>query len=311
MIEGVLPVLKPAGFTSHDVVAKVRRIVRERRIGHTGTLDPDVTGVLPLCLGRATRIVEYLQEMPKTYRTTLKLGIATSTEDLSGDVVERMEVVEISEALVRESLARFLGTIQQTPPMFSAVKIQGKKLYELARQGIEVERPPRTVTIHRLELLSLNLDIPYPEFGLEVECSKGTYIRTLCADIGRALGYPAVMADLIRTASGSFKLDQCISLEGIEEAVADGTLPDYLVPVDRAISHMPSVRLPSPLSEMALRGMKIPFERLEGTTRAVLQSTDFSGDAGDALVRVYSDGEQFIGIFRLAVDWLQPVKVFS
>jgi tRNA pseudouridine55 synthase len=308
MIEGVLPVLKPAGFTSHDVVAKVRRIVRERRIGHTGTLDPGVTGVLPLCLGRATRIVEYLQEMPKTYRTTLKLGIATTTEDLSGEVVERREVGGIDEAQIRDKLACFAGTIWQTPPMYSAVKIQGKKLYELARQGIEVERPPRQVTIHRLELISLHLDTPYPEIGLEVECSKGTYIRTLCSDIGRALGYPAVMADLIRTASGSFTLDHCIALEQIEEAAGDGTLSEYLIPVDRAIDHMPTVILPSPLSEMALSGVKIPIERLEGAPRSALQSLVGSNGAP---VRVYSDLGQFIGIFRQVDDRLQAVKVFS
>jgi tRNA pseudouridine55 synthase len=308
MIEGVLPVLKPAGFTSHDVVAKVRRIVRERRIGHTGTLDPDVTGVLPLCLGRATRIVEYLQDMPKTYRTTLKLGISTTTEDMSGEIVERREVDKIGEAQVRECLNRFMGTIWQTPPMYSAVKIQGKKLYELARQGIEVDRPPRQVTIHRLELLSMNLDLAYPEIGLEVECSKGTYIRTLCLDIGRALGYPAVMADLVRTRSGSFTLDQCISLERIEEATVDGTLSDYLIPVGRAISHMPAVLLPPPLDEMALHGMKIPLEMLEEASRSALQVLDSSSDSP---VRVYSNGEQFIGIFRRANNRLQPVKVFS
>lgn len=199
--EGVLPVYKPAGFTSHDVVAKMRGILKMKRIGHTGTLDPQVTGVLPLCLGRATRVVEYLQELPKEYEATLRLGIATDTEDITGEIIDRADLVEVTPEEVEQVLGQFVGKIAQVPPMYSAVKVDGKRLYELARQGKTVERKSREVTIHELELKKLTSKDGYPEISFRVLCSKGTYIRTLCVDIGKELGYPSTMVELTRTMS--------------------------------------------------------------------------------------------------------------
>ena len=204
-LEGILPVWKPAGFTSHDVVAKVRGILSIKRIGHTGTLDPQVTGVLPLCIGRATRMVEYIQELPKEYEAVLRIGLSTDTEDMTGTVLEEVSHVSLEEDQVREVLESFIGEIEQIPPMFSAVKIDGKRLYELAREGKEVERKSRKATIFELEILELNLDQKHPEIRFRAMCSKGTYIRTLCVDIGKALGYPAVMVSLIRTSTGNIR----------------------------------------------------------------------------------------------------------
>lgn len=204
-LEGILPVWKPAGFTSHDVVAKARGILGIKRIGHTGTLDPQVTGVLPLCIGRATRMVEYIQDLPKEYEAFLRIGLSTDTEDMTGTVLEEVSQVTLDEMKVREVLHSFVGEIEQVPPMFSAVKIDGKRLYELAREGKEVERKSRKVTIHKLEILHMDLHQKHPEIQFRVSCSKGTYIRTLCVDIGKALGYPAVMKSLIRTSTGSIR----------------------------------------------------------------------------------------------------------
>lgn len=201
--EGVLPVYKPAGFTSHDVVAKMRGILKMKRIGHTGTLDPQVTGVLPLCLGRATRVVEYLQELPKEYEATLRLGIATDTEDITGEITDQVDQVEVSSEDVKQVLEQFVGKISQVPPMYSAVKVDGKRLYELARQGKTVERKSREVTIHELELTGLTIKEGYPEISFRVLCSKGTYIRTLCVDIGKTLGYPSTMVELTNDVGGN------------------------------------------------------------------------------------------------------------
>lgn len=301
-LEGVLAVMKPAGWTSHDVVAKVRRLVGVRRIGHTGTLDPAVTGVLPLCIGRATRMVEYIQELPKQYEATVVIGLSTDTEDLSGTVIERVNDVTISEADVRNAISSFLGEIDQVPPMYSAVKIDGKRLYELARKGEQVERKARKVTIHELELLDLRLDESIPEFSFRVTCSKGTYIRTLCVDIGRKLGFPAAMKELIRTQTGNLTLEDCLSLEQIAELSLEGTLSEHLIPADRAISHLPHVQLNDKQSLQASRGQKIHLQ-MEPDMNAVLDQ---------AIVRVYDRQQHFIGLFEWnqANRLLSPHKIF-
>lgn len=301
MLEGVLPVHKPAGMTSHDVVARARRILHIRRIGHTGTLDPDVTGVLPLCIGKATRIVEYMQELPKTYEAELVIGFATDTEDISGKVIERAEQVDVTEQQLHEVFKQFVGEIEQIPPMYSAVKIEGKRLYELAREGKEVERKARTVTIHRISLLSVQTNGEYPLVRFRVTCSKGTYIRTLCADIGKALGFPAVMSKLVRTETGGVTLDRCMTLEEIEQLAAAGTLQQALIPIDEAIAHLPAVRVSSESAAKAVNGIAI----------AVLPS-DLPEQARHQLVRVY-ETKTFIGIFQYRPDsqTMKPVKIFS
>ncbi|CAH0119857.1 tRNA pseudouridine synthase B [Paenibacillus sp. CECT 9249] len=298
--DGILPVWKPAGWTSHDVVAKARRLLRMKRIGHTGTLDPMVTGVLPLCLGRATRLVEYLQELPKEYEAVMRLGIATDTEDMSGQTIERQERVDVTEEQVRAALALFVGTNEQVPPMYSAVKVDGKRLYELAREGREVERNPRKVTIHALELLRCELNGPEPEIHFRVVCSKGTYIRTLCVDIGKALGLPATMASLVRTMSAHIRSESCLTLEQIESAVEAGKLHELLIPMDRAVRHLPAHTVAAEKAEQALQGQKL-------SVRAVSPAVEAPG-----LIRLYSPDGQFFGIYEREEHkgYIRPVKVF-
>lgn len=241
-LTGVLAVYKPAGFTSHDVVAKARRILGMKRIGHTGTLDPQVTGVLPLCLGRATRVVEYIQELPKEYVATLRLGFASDTEDLTGTITESVEEVQVTEAEVLAVLNSFKGVISQVPPMYSAVKVDGKRLYELAREGKTVERKSREVEIYEIEMQGMVWSGNYPDITFRALCSKGTYIRTLCVDIGRALGVPGVMVKLERTMSAGISASHCLTLEQIAEYKEAGTLEEHLIAADEAISHCPNIR---------------------------------------------------------------------
>lgn len=302
-LEGILPVWKPKGFTSHDVVAKVRRILKIKRIGHTGTLDPQVTGVLPLCIGRATRLVEYIQELPKAYEATLKIGMATDTEDAGGEVIEQVQEVRLTQRQVEEAITSFIGEIEQVPPMYSAVKVDGKRLYELARQGLEVERKARKVSIYQIDILQMELDLPYPEIRFSVQCSKGTYIRTLCVDIGKRLGYPAVMANLVRTSTGSLGPDQCLTLEQIEQEQLQGTLADKLIPAEQALAHLPSVKLNEEQTRRALLGQKIGFKPNEEQLH----------NWQDQILTAYSPTTQFIGIFQWDPDSseLHPVKVFS
>ncbi|MNH99954.1 tRNA pseudouridine synthase B [compost metagenome] len=298
--EGILPIRKPVGFTSHDVVAKSRGILRMKRIGHTGTLDPAVTGVLPLCLGRATRMVEYLQELPKEYEATLILGVATDTEDMSGNIVERIDHVSVTEEQVREVLSNFIGTISQIPPMYSAIKQNGKRLYELAREGKTVERKAREVTIHELEMISFQDDGPHPRISFRTLCSKGTYIRTLCVDIGRALGVPAAMEELRRTMSAGIPEDQCITLEQLAEYVQSRTLQSHLIPVDQAVHHLPAHVLQEEKVKAALQG-----QRLSST---VVDPEVVKGST----IRLYGPDQQFLGIFRVeeSTGAVTPVKVF-
>ncbi|MGO4106799.1 tRNA pseudouridine(55) synthase TruB [Paenibacillus sp. YAF4_2] len=300
-MDGIIAVWKPAGWTSHDVVAKVRRIVRMKRIGHAGTLDPMVTGVLPLCLGRSTRVVEYLQERPKAYEAVIQLGIATDTEDLTGTVLEEQSDIKVTQEQVLQVLQSFVGEIDQVPPMYSAVKVDGKRLYELAREGKTVERKSRKVTIHQIDLLSCDLESDRPRFSFSVICSKGTYIRTLCVDIGRALGVPAAMAELIRTMSGGITREQCVTLEELEELQAAGRLEERMLPAEIAIEHLARVQADAPVTEMALRGQKIPYNR-------ITDSFDSS-----SLVRLYGENDAFIGIYKADDEALalKPVKVFS
>ncbi|MBP1155960.1 MULTISPECIES: tRNA pseudouridine(55) synthase TruB [unclassified Paenibacillus] len=308
-LEGILPIWKPKGFTSHDVVAKVRRIVRIKRIGHTGTLDPQVTGVLPLCIGRATRLVEYVQEMPKSYEAVLLLGLSTDTQDLSGQVLQRLERPGdlLTPQQVTEAIAKFVGTIEQVPPMYSAVKVEGRRLYELARQGVEVERKARTVTIYSIEVLNTDWSGELPEVRFRVSCSKGTYIRTLCADIGEALGIPAVMGELVRTSTGNIGPEQCLTLEQVEELHEHGSLSDKLIPMEHVLGFLPSVRLDEHLTRRALQGQKIRLEPQQWP-----HANSSQADLGKHIAG-FSDDGRLIGIF----EWdpqhglLLPNKIFS
>jgi tRNA pseudouridine55 synthase len=310
IVEGVLPIWKPVNYTSHDVVAKARRILGLKRIGHTGTLDPMVTGVLPLCLGKATRLVEYIQELPKEYEAKLIVGYATDTEDATGQVIERADNVSLELAEVERVIHSFVGAIEQVPPMYSAVKVDGKRLYELARNGETVERKSRQVHIHAIHIISSNLNKTEPEIVIRVQCSKGTYIRTLCADIGRALGYPAVMAELVRTGTGGMTREQCVTLEELEEAKRQGeaALKALIVPSDSAISFIPEVHVNESMAVSALQGKKLYLAKEINKELPERQLPD----GMSALMRVYSPAGAFLGLFRLQEDGLTliPEKVF-
>lgn len=300
-LKGIIPLLKPPGFTSHDCVGKMRRILRMKRIGHTGTLDPSVTGVLPLCIGQATRVVEYVQDLPKEYVGTLILGQSTNTEDSDGEVLENKAVDgEMTEGVVRETLSSFLGKIEQVPPMFSAVKINGVRLHELARQGKEIERKPREVHIFEIEPLSMMLNQPYPEITIRVKCSKGTYIRTLCVDIGKSLGYPAHMKGLVRTASGPFTLKDCYTFEEVEEAVNQGSIAQVLKPIDGALEQFPIIKVTEEGAQDVLNGKRIKLDLSEPENQ---------------MLRIYSPDNRFLALYRVIYDenmeWGKPEKVFK
>lgn len=247
MHNGILPLWKEKGMTSHDCVFKLRKILKMKRIGHTGTLDPNVEGVLPICLGESTKVAEYLTNAGKEYIAEVTIGFSTTTEDADGETVDsNLEIKTISKHQLQQVLTSLTGVITQTPPMYSAVKVNGKKLYEYARQGLVIDRPSREVTIYELELLSeeplfTGEQISFP---IRVSCSKGTYIRTLAVQIGEKLGYPAHMSKLVRTASGSFKDEQCITLQMVQDKVDEGTLGDFLLPLDYALENMVSFEVP-------------------------------------------------------------------
>jgi tRNA pseudouridine55 synthase len=299
-LEGILAVYKPAGFTSHDVVAKVRGILKMKRIGHTGTLDPQVTGVLPLCLGRATRVVEYMQELPKEYYATMRFGLATDTEDLSGQIIEQVDSVSVNIEDVQKVLNSFQGVISQVPPMYSAVKVDGKRLYELAREGKIVERKSREVTIYEIDLIDTSLDVPYPELTFRALCSKGTYIRTLCVDIGRALGLPSVMVKLERTKSAGINAEHCLSFEDIQRYMVEGTLHSHLIPVDEAIPHLPAHTVSEEKTSAAIQGQRLSYKSVSPEV------------LGDEPIRLYDTEHRFLGIFQRQIETgaIAPVKIF-
>ena len=237
MANGILVIDKSAGWTSQDVAAKLRGVFHERRVGHGGTLDPMATGVLPVFIGRATRAAEFLESAEKEYVAGLRLGVVTDTQDTSGNILETHPVAVTREE-VQAALRQFLGPIEQIPPMYSAIKINGQKLYELARRGQEVERKPRSITIHELELLE-GADADYL---LRVRCSKGTYVRTLCHDLGRALGCGGCMSSLRRTRAGSFTLSQAVTMQQVLNFAAEQAPQALLMPVDAAfLMHPPLI----------------------------------------------------------------------
>lgn len=241
MISGIINVKKDAGMTSHDVVFKLRKILREKKIGHGGTLDPDVTGVLPIAVGKATRVIEYMTESGKVYEGEITIGFSTTTEDATGDIVDRTPINELSEIVVDEAMSRFVGQITQTPPMYSAVRVNGRKLYEYARAGVEVERPSRQVTITEFERTSpIFIETGLARFTFKVACSKGTYVRTLAVDLGKELGYASHMSALRRTASAGLSIEEALSLNEIEEMWNQSDL-SFLLPVEYGLSSLPKV----------------------------------------------------------------------
>lgn len=288
MLHGVLNIDKPAGMTSHDVVGQVRRLAHQKRVGHAGTLDPDATGVLLVCLGAATRLSDYLADEGKGYQATLALGQATSTEDASGDVLAECDASHVSLPDLQAVLPRFLGTIAQTPPMVSAVHHQGQRLYVLARQGITVERPARPVRIDSLDLLDF---APGPRAlaTLDIACGKGTYIRTLCADIGAALGVGGHMAALQRTRVGRFTAADAVALDALTPAL----LPALLVSPADALGDLPAHTADAAAHTDILHGraLAVPL-----------------GDA--PVVRVLDTQGHLLALARASEGMLHPFKVF-
>ncbi|MGB9858387.1 MAG: tRNA pseudouridine(55) synthase TruB [Moorellaceae bacterium] len=248
--------MKPTGMTSHDVVQKMRRLLGLRRVGHGGTLDPAATGVLPLALGRATRLLEYVQTGTKAYRVEVIFGLRTATHDLAGEVLERHPVERLEEERLRAALPCFTGMQEQLPPMFSAVHYQGKRLYELARCGQEVPRQARKVFIYQLQLKKMWPYGPYPRALLDVVCSTGTYIRSLCHDLGNYLGCGAAVFFLLRKQSGPFSLEEAWTMEEVEAAIKEGR-EDFLLPLEAGVRHLPAVIVKSEAVNAVLRGAAI------------------------------------------------------
>lgn len=301
-MDGILPLWKPKGMTSHDCVNILRGILKTKKVGHTGTLDPNVEGVLPMCVGLGTKISSYVTESEKVYVAEVMLGSSTETEDADGAIVEQKEVSStLSLNNIQEVLTDFTGTITQVPPMYSAVRIDGKRLYEYAREGITVERPERVVTIHDIELLSDQIEIKDKQasFSIKITCSKGTYIRTLCVDIGKALGYPAHMSHLVRTASGSFSAEEAITFEQAEEAAQAGTIERYIEPMERGVRHLGRVIVDEGEEEKVYHGtvFKKPND-LPDTNPFCMMSMD------GQLLAIYQ-------IHPEKPDFIKPVRVFQ
>ncbi|EIT85123.1 tRNA pseudouridine 5S synthase [Fictibacillus macauensis ZFHKF-1] len=263
-LQGILPLLKPAGMTSHDCVARLRKLLKTKKVGHTGTLDPEVSGVLPICIGRATKVAQYMSDYPKAYEAEVTVGWSTTTEDAHGEKVEEQSVPEGLELVdVVRVASSFVGEIKQVPPMYSAVKVNGKKLYQYAREGIEVERPVRQATIFELSVTTTASHLPGPDptFSFFVSCSKGTYIRTLAVDMGKALGYPAHMSHLRRTSSGPFKLEDCLTFEEIEERIAADQKEALLLPLETAIAHFGRITVDEETEAKVRNGSVLPLPK--------------------------------------------------
>ena len=305
MINGILNIYKEAGFTSHDVVAKLRGILQQKKIGHTGTLDPDATGVLPVCLGKATKLCDMIGDWDKTYRAVLLLGKETDTEDFSGKTIRESDV-NISSSEIRDILLSFVGVYDQIPPMYSAKKQKGKKLYELARKGIVVERQPSRVTIHQLQILSVNL--PYVEF--EVTCSKGTYIRSLCRDVGRKAGCGACMASLVRTRVSDYHLEDAMTLSQIESLHREDSLSKYLHTIDSVFPCYSSVIIKEEGNKLLMNGNTIPPE----IVREVIVGSQTEAEITSEMscYKVYDYAGHFIGLYQKTEQegFFKPVKMF-
>lgn len=297
MISGIVVVHKEAGYTSHDVVAKMRGIFGQKKIGHTGTLDPMATGVLPVCLGSATKVCDMLTDRDKEYVAQLLLGVTTDTQDITGKVLTECRP-DLPEEEVRRVMLAFQGEYHQIPPMYSALKVNGKKLYELAREGKEVERSARRVVIRELEILQCHL----PVICFRTVCSKGTYIRTLCADIGEKLGCGGTMQSLRRTAAGEFRLEQARTLGELQQLKDSDRLMEAVLPVDSVFHDCPVLHVRKDCRKLLENGNAISPEQTE--EKEVYPCGGW--------VRMYGPGQRFGGIYAYepARKWYRPIKMF-
>ena len=295
MRNGVINIYKEQGFTSHDVVAKLRGILKQKKIGHTGTLDPDAEGVLPVCLGSGTKLCGMLTDRDKTYEAVLLLGQSTDTQDISGTVLERAEV-SVTEETAGEAILSFVGAYEQIPPMYSALKVGGRKLCDLARAGQEVERKARPVVIYGIEIL----EVCIPRIRMSVSCSKGTYIRTLCHDIGEKLGCHGCMEKLLRTKAGQFLLEHSLRLSEVERLRDEGRLEEAILPVDEVFTAHPKAVLKKESSRLGYNGNS--FRKTDLTVQ----------DVKEGEIRVYDHAGAFIGIYAWhpGQRLYRPVKMF-
>lgn len=298
-MNGIINVYKEQGFTSHDVVAKLRGILKMKKIGHTGTLDPDAVGVLPVCLGKGTKLCDLITDWSKTYEAVMLLGKTTDTLDISGKVITESEV-NVSELEILDACNAFVGEYDQIPPMYSALKVNGRKLYELAREGVEIERKARKVYINSLHIIDINLNDAEKTVTFSVDCSKGTYVRSLCDDIGRKLGCGACMMKLTRTRVGDFKLDDTLTLNQIAALSIKGEVENAIVPIDSVFNKYDSLTLGEEFNKYLYNGNKI-FKDLLGDSFEL---------AEDELYRVYDSDNTFVGIYKFADMGLEPVKMF-
>lgn len=294
-ISGVINIYKEKGFTSHDVVNIVRKKLGKIKTGHTGTLDPDAMGVLPICVGKATKLSEYIASSIKEYKAIVSLGKTTTTQDGSGEVIEEKKV-NCSEDNIKKVVNCFKGEIMQTPPMYSAIKIGGKKLYELAREGKEIERKQRKITIYNIEITNF---IDNENFEIKVLCSKGTYIRTLCNDIGEALGCGAYMSYLLRTRTGNFYIDNAIKLDDIDRFLQYNKLNDILLPMDIVLSGYKKISVLNKANKFLYNGNKISFSYLKNKEN--LQQNE--------KVIVYDEDNNLIGIYTVLLDCIKPLTM--
>ena len=305
MYNGILPVYKERGLTSHDVVFKLRKILKTKKIGHTGTLDPEVSGVLPVCIGTATRVSDYVMDMGKSYNATITLGESTTTEDQTGEVIDKIDVQEnaININKVDAVLKQFEGIIEQVPPMYSSVKVNGKKLYEYARKGETVERPIRKVNIDSIARTSeLQFEDGKCHFNIEVKCGKGTYIRTLATDIGKQLGYPAHMSLLTRINSGGFDIQDSITLDQISQLHEQDTLQSNLFPLEYGLKSLPKIYVSDEnIKTRILNGQKF-------------NKKQFNQMIEQQLVFIDSETEEVMAIYIQHPDKnheIKPKKVFN
>ena len=299
MINGIINVYKEKGFTSFDVVAKMRGMFHQKKIGHTGTLDPDAEGVLPVCLGKATKVCDLLTDKDKEYKAVLLIGLETDTQDISGNILSTSEV-NVTEEEVKEAILSFVGAYEQVPPMYSALKVNGQKLCDLARKGITVERKARPVVIHKIEIVNINL----PEVEMIVSCSKGTYIRTLCDDIGKKLGCFGCMKSLLRTKVDRFELEKSFTLAELQQMIDTRAENDwdFIESVDSVFLKYKSVKTKEEAQKMVLNGNRIPLEFV----------SDFAEDKMQEQIRLYDYTDKFIGIYTYIEESKEykPVKLF-
>ena len=318
-MNGIINIYKEKGFTSHDVVAKLRGILKMKKIGHTGTLDPEAEGVLPVCLGTATRLCDMLTDKIKEYCAVIRFGITTDTEDMTGEIIEELPVLATEEDL-RACLQTFIGEQEQIPPMYSAIKVEGKKLYELAREGKVIERKGRPIVIHDIVLSSVTLDKDGHLFEAEliVTCGKGTYIRSLCRDIGKALGTCACMKSLLRTRSGNSYLENSFKLSEVEALKCAGTLDEHIVTVEQVFAECRAFQMKPEWDKLLLNGnhvMEQDCELIDDENSTTVEhrqksTSEITSEFPANWYRAYDSIGRFLGLYEKNGKKFTPVKMF-